>query len=149
MLKNEARLASIAVAWVVVATLACSTQANKPDGTQATSPPVPSAETSFVAETPTEPEPEFLEDCYGLETGDVGVEECDRWVKAATRCATAQEHGDAFLATTRQKRLTWKLAAKKASDDQGARKLLREQCRKALENLDPLLKEQGCEGSKK
>lgn len=66
----------------------------------------------------------------------------------ATACATSQGQGEAFLAMTRQKRLIWKVAARKAGDDQAQRNLLREQCGKALETLGALLKEQGCEEPK-
>jgi len=100
----------------------------------------PGGSTDLKAES----EPVLVEDCYGLESGPVGIKECDEWVDKATACGRSHGKDEAFLAVSRQKRLVWKLAVRQAGDDPIKLQATQTGCREALAGLATLLKEQGC-----
>jgi len=147
MKKNSNRLTCMAAAWLAIAVIGCGNESKRSGSEPVVSLPSPPSQPALEVDTPNDTVPDYLENCYGLETGDIGIEECDRWVKQASECAQASGEDDAFVVETKQKRLMWKLASRSASADEQKRTELREQCSTALDGLAAQLKEHGCSGT--
>ncbi|HQP37479.1 MAG TPA: hypothetical protein PLI95_19980 [Polyangiaceae bacterium] len=135
----------------VVGLLGCS-NSSIPTGESEGGHPAPSTaqmppELVAIASRPLDPGSGFIEDSYGLESGEIGVPECDALIGALSACArSAGEKGDALGAMSKHHRLVWKLAARrKARDPDGLRGLAQE-CRSAAGPLRASMEELGCRG---
>jgi hypothetical protein len=87
-------LTLVAAASVHLIALGCSNDTRSADGRPAAAPAAPSAEPLASTGALTDSIPLLLEDSYGLETGDVGVEECDRWLALVAECDKSLDHDE-------------------------------------------------------
>ena len=120
--------ARIVAACALVAAAGCNRNATKTEAGPSTSATAPAPVLS--PGTLDDPGPTYLESSEGLE-GNVGIEECDRWVRLASECASSPGHVS-FLAQTKRLRMIWMLEARKSRDNVEQQKRLQEQCRVAL-----------------
>ena len=139
-----------ALIFMTVAGLLGCSNSSIPTGESEGGHPAPSAaelppELVAIASRPLDPGSGFLEDSYGLESGEIGVPECDALIELLDRCArSAGEKGDELRASSKRQRLAWKLAVRRAAGDPASLRRLAQECRSAAGPLRASMAELGC-----